>query len=143
MLAGSLIALQFVRSEEIVGSAALTYMDQRVLNAQGGVQSVLLPPAFPTLNTLASLPPLANSTTPGEDTWPILVPLIEELPQIYGIYVGYEDGNFFEVLSIERARAAGAGAELAALNPPPGTAFEVWQIVGAEGQRPEHFVFLG
>ena len=114
-------------------------MDQVALTAAGRVTAVLAPPADELLPQLASLAQFNASTRPSPESWHILAQALRQSPQLYGVYVGYDDGNFFQVVSLEHATSA----ILTALAPPPGAAFRVRQIVAQpDGRRQEELTFL-
>src|SRR5437870_5210027 len=98
VLSAILILVQLSRTQLIVRAAALNYMDQTAAEAQHRVISELLEPTLPVVQALAGLPEIASTSTPsvGPESWTPVIRLLRQLPQLYGLYVGYDDGNFFQ-----------------------------------------------
>src|SRR5262249_40360449 len=98
LLAAALVGLQFVRSERIVRSATLGYMDRLAIEAELRTVDLLSSPSA-LVETMAVMPALNSASRPGTAVWPVLVEALRQLPQLYGAYVGYDDGNFLQIVA--------------------------------------------
>src|SRR5918995_1006397 len=114
----SLVILSFERARAITRSAALTFIDRvaehtadRVDGQFKAVRSVLA--------VLKQLPSVATGTiSDNPRLYALLAALLREHGQLYNLYVGYDDGAFIELDSLDRVGSAvraqlGAPAEAA------------------------------
>ena len=96
--------------------------------------------AVDAVNTQASLDPryvLADGSVNRAVLIPALVASLRANPRIYGLYYGFENGTFFQVIAVRTPRIAST------LRAPPGSEFAVRSIVpSGSGALREQWEFL-
>jgi adenylate cyclase len=96
-------------------------------------------PVYLMIQLLRSNPSVREDAGSKEAILQIVLPALSQNPQISAIYVGYQTGNYLQILSIseaERAFIAGVGG-------PPATRFAIQDIsAGDNGVRTQTWRFL-
>ena len=138
LLSGGLIVYNYNRNAELALEAAdslLQNVSDKVLER---TRNFIDPPAN-LVNLMASLPELA--TLPDMYDHPVAILFLEALqkyPQLYGLFVGYDNGDFFQVVHF-----AGVDEKtLARLGAPRGVAYGVRFIEQRPEARIQTWMFL-
>jgi adenylate cyclase len=96
-------------------------------------------PVYLMIGLLRSNPSLHQEAGSKEAILQLVLPALTQNPQISAIYAGYENGNYFQILSISEAEQA----FVAGLGGPPATRFAIQDIsAGNNGVRVQTWRFL-
>lgn len=134
----TLVYFSFERATAISRSAAGTFIDRvaahgadRIGAYIGGVARLV--------DVIVQLPTVRTAgITDNPRLYALLAAMLRETPQVYGLYAGYDDGDFLEMDLI--ARAAPAVRE--AMSPPAGAVFRLVTITHAGDARTQTTRFL-
>ena len=138
-LTGSLVWYNYSRNAELALEAADSLLQNVSEKVVEKTRNFLEPPAG-LVRLTAELPETASH--PDSVDHPITRYFLESLsiyPQLYGLYVGYDDGGFFQVVQF----AGVDDATLARLGAPEGSAFGIRDIRPLpDGTRQQTWIFL-
>ena len=138
-LTGSLVWYNYSRNAELALEAADSLLQNVSEKVVEKTRNFLEPPAG-LVRLTAELPETASH--PDSVDHPIARYFLESLslyPQLYGLYVGYDDGGFFQVVQF----AGVDDATLARLGAPEGSAFGIRDIRPLpDGTRQQTWIFL-
>jgi len=95
-------------------------------------------PAFLLTSILRNAPSLQTADGSKDAITPLILTSLKASPQISAVYVGYDNGNFFHILSITDAEKA----FVEQLGGPPLTRFAVQEIKTDNGTRTRTWLFL-
>jgi adenylate cyclase len=137
LLTGTLATYNYHRSSEVALDVAESLIEQAGGNVS--LRARLLAQPFDFLIDHVQLLPGA-AARPQDFTHPLLPALLDILdnnPQIYSTYFGYDDGGFFQIISLVNRPKA-----IAKIGAPAGTRFALRHITAQAGQRVERWRHL-
>jgi adenylate cyclase len=137
LLAAALIAYNYRSNADIALGAADALMQQVGDKVAERTRNLVRPLASAS-EFLTSLPEIgAKANFLSHPLQPLMIELLEAHPQISSIYLGFEDGEFFRVLSLRDSSVA------VGLGGPETARFATWLIFhGDDGRRREAWKFL-
>jgi adenylate cyclase len=92
--AGSMLLVQVDGSRRIIRDSAFAYMDAVAVRVVDRT-AALIDPVADMLSVLATLPALHETTTPADrEIVPSFLAVLRHVDGLYGVEVGYGDGNF-------------------------------------------------
>jgi adenylate cyclase len=96
-------------------------------------------PVYLMIQLLRANPSLLQDAESKETILQLVLPALSQNPQISAIYVGYQNGNYFQILSVSEAEQA----FIAGLGGPSATRFAIQEIrAGDPGVRDQTWRFL-
>ncbi|HKG85933.1 MAG TPA: cache domain-containing protein, partial [Beijerinckiaceae bacterium] len=117
----TLVYLSFDRATSITRSAASTFVDRVAQHTTDRVETEFKM-VIDLVTILGQLPTVESATiSDNPRLYAILAAMLRNTPQLYSLYVGYDDGDFLEMDALER----GSAAARAAMAAPEGAAFRV------------------
>ncbi len=137
-LAGVMAWFNYSRNADAALEMAGAVMSQVAEKVEMKTRLLVQPLRF--LSDHAHLLPGAGTTAGGDFRHPLLpmfMDLMTDNPQLYSVYTGYDNGDFFQVISlVTRPEVAQI------LSAPPGTSFSLRRISHAGGARTEDWRHL-
>jgi adenylate cyclase len=127
----TLVYLSFDRAASITRSAASAFIDRVAQHTADRVETEFK--AVIDLVTVIGQLPTVESATISDNPrlYAILAAMLRNTPQLYSLYVGYDDGDFLEMDALER----GSAAARVAMGAPESAAFRVVVITRTGDQR--------
>jgi adenylate cyclase len=139
-LTGSLVWYNYSRNAELALDAADSLLQNVSEKVVERTRNFVDPPVG-LIRLAANLPTLASQ--PGDADNPVAQYFLEALsayPQLYGLFVGYGDGGFFQVVQFAGVDAA----TLKLIGAPADAAYGIRNIKGKQdGTREQAWTFLG
>jgi adenylate cyclase len=101
----TLVYLSFERTNAIIRTAAITYIDKAAEHAADRIDAQFRD-ALDDVEILSGLPSIATAELDNSAIYWLMTSMLRKHPQLFNLYVGYDDGSFVEVDFIDRAGAA-------------------------------------
>ena len=127
----TLVYLSFDRATSITRTAASTFIDQVAEHTADRIETEfkMVVDLVTVIRQLPTVESASISDNPG--LYALFAAMLRNTPQLYSLYVGYDDGDFLEMDALERASPA-ARAKMGA---PDGAAFRIVVITKFDDRR--------
>ncbi len=128
----ALLTITGMRTGEIVRETSFYYVDQASKRAVGRTVE-LVAPVQSVVNTLAAGSSFRwiESEEQAYASLPQLLTALVELPQLYSIYAGFDDGSWLQLASLDSVPRR----QIEEMNPPAGAAYRATIIAVTAGER--------
>jgi len=114
----TLVYLSFDRATSITRSAASAFVDRVAQHTTDRVETEFKM-VIDLVTVIGQLPTVETATiSDNPRLYAILAAMLRNTPQLYSLYIGYDDGDFLEMDALERGSAA-ARVAMGALRTPP------------------------
>lgn len=127
----TLVYLSFDRATSITRSAASAFVDRVAQHTTDRVETEFKM-VIDLVTVIGQLPTVESATiSHNPRLYAILAAMLRNTPQLYSLYIGYDDGDFLEMDALER----GSAAARVAMGAPENAAFRVVVITRTGDQR--------
>ncbi|MCK6454383.1 MAG: adenylate/guanylate cyclase domain-containing protein [Alphaproteobacteria bacterium] len=140
-LSATILSIAGARTSDMVREASFHYVNEASKRAVGRTVE-LIAPIQALLSTLAASTSFRWLESPAQahELLPVFRAALAQLPQLYSIYVGFDDGSWLQLANLDNVPRQ----QLDEMRPPPRAIFRATIIVVNAGQRQTtRRVFLG